>query len=57
ADLALEVCLEQGIGQAFLKERSPSCGVQTTHVNGVPVPGPGITTERLLRAGIHVQGR
>ncbi len=53
---ALELCRERGVRRAFLKERSSSCGVQCTHVNGEPVPGPGITAELLARAGIEVRG-
>ncbi len=53
---ALELCRERGIRRAFLKERSPSCGVQCTHVNGKAVAGPGVTAQILLRAGIDVRG-
>lgn len=56
AELALAKCAEFGIEKAYLKERSPSCGVATTHVNGVPVPGPGVTAALLARAGIEVVG-
>ncbi len=53
---ALDLCRERGIRRAFLKERSPSCGVQCTHVDGEAVEGPGTTTELLTRAGIEVHG-
>ena len=53
---AVELCRERGIRRAFLKERSPSCGVTCTHVDGVAVKGPGTTTELLTRAGIEVRG-
>ena len=53
---ALETCVARSIARAYLKERSPSCGVQSTHVDGVLVDGPGITTEVLRRAGIEVEG-
>ena len=53
---ALELCRERSIRRAFLKERSPSCGVQCTHVNGEAVAGRGTTTELLARAGIEVRG-
>lgn len=53
---ALDRCRERGIRRAFLKERSPSCGVQCTHVDGEAVKGPGTTTELLTRAGIEVHG-
>ena len=53
---ALDTCRAHGIQRAFLKERSPSCGVAQTHVAGELQPGPGVTTELLQRAGIEVQG-
>ena len=53
---ALEECRARGIRRAFLKERSPSCGVECTHVDGEIARGPGITTELLVRAGIDVRG-
>ena len=56
AEGALAECREAGAKRAYLKERSPSCGVAETHVAGVPVPGPGITAELLARAGIEVIG-
>ena len=49
---ALETCRMHGIRRAYLKERSPSCGTCATHVDEVQVPGPGVTTELLLRNGI-----
>jgi uncharacterized protein YbbK (DUF523 family) len=56
AEGALQVCREQGITRAFLKERSPSCGVAATHVAGEPVPGPGVTAALLARHGVAVEG-
>lgn len=53
---ALEVCREQGIRRAFLKERSPSCGVESTHVAGRCVPGPGVTAALLRGEGVEVEG-
>ena len=53
---ALELCRARGVRRAFLKERSPSCGVECTHVAGKPVAGPGITAALLARAGIEVRG-
>ncbi|MBK7642246.1 MAG: DUF523 domain-containing protein [Planctomycetes bacterium] len=53
---ALEVCREHGIRRAYLKERSPSCGVRNTHADGELVPGPGVTSALLARAGIDVRG-
>ncbi len=53
---ALETCRANGIERAFLKERSPSCGVRNTHVAGKLVEGPGVTAELLGRAGIEIEG-
>lgn len=53
---ALEACRAHGIRLALLKERSPSCGVASTHVAGKLVEGPGVTTELLRRHGIEVRG-
>jgi uncharacterized protein YbbK (DUF523 family) len=56
ADGALEFCRARGIVRAFLKERSPSCGVVSTHVDGQPVDGPGVTTAALERGGVSCEG-
>jgi uncharacterized protein YbbK (DUF523 family) len=56
AEGALAVCRAHGIRTAFLKERSPSCGVCQTHVAGKVVDGPGVTSELLARNGIEVRG-
>jgi len=53
---ALEACRAEGIARAYLKERSPSCGVCSTHVAGALVEGPGVTTELLRHSGIVVEG-
>lgn len=53
---ALETCKVHAIRRAFLKERSPSCGVKQTHADGKLVDGPGVTAELLLRHGIAVTG-
>ncbi len=53
---ALACCSENGISKAYLKERSPSCGVAATCVGGSPVHGPGVTARFLARAGIEVSG-
>ncbi|HUR27329.1 MAG TPA: DUF523 domain-containing protein, partial [Planctomycetota bacterium] len=53
---ALETCSRFGIRRAYLKERSPSCGVCQTHASGKLVDGPGITTLVLQREGIECQG-
>lgn len=56
ARIALERCREHEIQRAFLKERSPSCGVRHTHAGGRLVEGPGVTAELLRSAGILVEG-
>ena len=53
---ALTMCRAHGIERAYLKERSPSCGVCHTHVAGQRVEGPGLTTAFLRRAGIKTIG-
>ena len=53
---ALDTCRQHGIARAYLKERSPSCGVRRTHVAGELVDGPGVTAATLARAGIEVVG-
>jgi len=56
AQKALEVCRQEGIEYALLKERSPSCGTESTHVGDQVVPGPGVTAQLLKDAGIEVHG-
>ena len=53
---ALEACRAHGVSLAYLKERSPSCGVENTHVEDQLVEGPGVTAELLQRNGIEVRG-
>ncbi len=57
AQLALEQCSQRGITTAYMKERSPSCGVRQTHVDGQLVEGPGDTSALLAQNGIHTCGR
>jgi uncharacterized protein YbbK (DUF523 family) len=56
AEGALALCRAHGIRRAFLKERSPSCGVCQTHIAGRVADGPGVTAEFLARHGIEVRG-
>jgi len=56
AEGALDACRAHGIRLALLKERSPSCGARSTHVDGKLVDGPGVTAELLRRNGIEVRG-
>lgn len=53
---ALETCRRLGIARAYLKERSPSCGVCRTHVAGRLADGPGVTAALLARHGIETIG-
>ncbi|HTF89985.1 MAG TPA: DUF523 domain-containing protein [Planctomycetota bacterium] len=53
---ALDVCQRFGIRRAYLKERSPSCGVCQTHAGGKLADGPGVTTAVLQREGIECLG-
>jgi uncharacterized protein YbbK (DUF523 family) len=54
AELALEAARRFGATVAVLKERSPSCGSQGTHVDGSVVRGRGITAALLHSAGIII---
>ncbi|MCB9902842.1 MAG: DUF523 domain-containing protein [Planctomycetes bacterium] len=56
ADKALELCARAGLKRAFLKERSPSCGCASTHVDGELVDGPGMTAALLRRNGVECEG-
>jgi len=56
AEGALAACRAHAITRAYLKERSPSCGVCRTHVAGGLVAGPGVTAELLRRNGVEVRG-
>jgi uncharacterized protein YbbK (DUF523 family) len=54
AELALEAARRFGATVAVLKERSPSCGTQGTHVDGVVVRGRGVTAALLHSEGLIV---
>ncbi|MFJ4330208.1 DUF523 domain-containing protein [Streptomyces sp. NPDC088935] len=59
ARLALEAAQEAGVRVALLKESSPSCGslrVYDGRFAGTRVPGHGVTTALLRRAGVRVFG-
>jgi uncharacterized protein YbbK (DUF523 family) len=56
ARAALAACQANEIERAYLKERSPSCGVANTHVDGKLVEGPGVTSALLAREGVEVVG-
>lgn len=57
AEVALKVALEKGATEAYLKSKSPSCGVGVIYdgsFSGKTVEGNGFFTEALLKAGIKV---
>ena len=57
ADHALAKAVEHGIRVAVLKEGSPSCGSSYSYdgsFSGARVLAPGVTTARLMAAGIRV---
>jgi uncharacterized protein YbbK (DUF523 family) len=56
AQAAWQLCRANAIDRAYLKERSPSCGVRQTHVAGALVEGRGVTAELLARQGVQVHG-
>jgi uncharacterized protein YbbK (DUF523 family) len=56
ARAAAAACRAAGISRAYLKERSPSCGVANTHVGGELTSGPGLTAALLAREGLEVVG-
>lgn len=45
-----------GATEAWLTERSPSCGTRATHVDGDVVAGPGVAAALLAREGLLVRG-
>ena len=53
---ALRRCRDEGIDTAYLKERSPSCGVRATNVDGERARGSGVTATLLQREGIRTVG-
>lgn len=54
ANIALETALKEGAGIAFLKDKSPSCGVNQIYVQGKLKPGMGVTAALLSRNGIKI---
>jgi uncharacterized protein YbbK (DUF523 family) len=56
AEEALRAAREAGATEAWLVERSPSCGCDVTHVEGAAVPGRGVAAALLARAGLRVTG-
>jgi len=52
----LQIAKITGSEEAFLKERSPSCGVGTICRGGLCVNGAGVTASLLKREGLMVSG-
>jgi len=51
----LKLVRRLGIQKAYLKSRSPSCGMGTISTFGRSVPGNGVTAELLLQEGIDIK--
>ncbi|OGQ51101.1 MAG: hypothetical protein A3J24_11505 [Deltaproteobacteria bacterium RIFCSPLOWO2_02_FULL_53_8] len=56
AEAALHIARLTGATQAFLKEKSPSCGVKHIKQNDSIIDGSGVTAALLKEAGIKVEG-
>ncbi len=56
AEKTLSKALDNNVKKAYLKEKSPSCGVKHIYNDGVLVDGPGVTTALLMKNGIEVEG-
>jgi uncharacterized protein YbbK (DUF523 family) len=54
AKIALNLVIKYDIKKAFLKEKSPSCGVGFIYNGGRPRSGVGVTTAMLFRQGVEV---
>jgi uncharacterized protein YbbK (DUF523 family) len=54
AQMSLNLALEHNIKKAFLKEKSPSCGVNFIYKGGHRTKGVGVTTALLKRNGVEV---
>ena len=54
AQAALNKALNERAGLAYLKERSPSCGVKTIYNNGKLVSGMGVAAALLSNHGIRL---
>lgn len=57
AEAALQVALEQGATEAYLKSKSPMCGVGRIYdgrFQGQVVPGNGVFAQKLIDAGLAV---
>lgn len=54
AQVALNKALNEGTNLAYLKEKSPSCGVKMIYNDGRLVSGMGVTAALLTRHGINL---
>lgn len=52
----LKAARATGARKAFLKEKSPSCGVASIYRDGTLVEGSGVTAALLKKEGIEVKG-
>lgn len=56
AQAALQIARLTGAKEAFLKEKSPSCGVTCIKDGNAIITGSGVTAALLKEAGIKVEG-
>lgn len=56
ANETLKIARITGAKTAFLKEKSPSCGVRAIMRDGKEKAGMGVTTALLKRGGIEIEG-
>ncbi|MEE8574934.1 MAG: DUF523 domain-containing protein [Thermodesulfobacteriota bacterium] len=56
AEEVVRIAKDGGVQKAYLKEKSPSCGVKSLSKAGKKVPGIGVTAELLRREGITLKG-
>lgn len=56
AHAVLEIARLSGARVAFLKEKSPSCGVKLISKKGTSEPGMGVTAALLKKEGLEVKG-
>jgi uncharacterized protein YbbK (DUF523 family) len=54
AKITVNLAISQNIKKAFLKEKSPSCGVSFIYKEGRLSGGVGVTTALLIRNGLEV---
>jgi uncharacterized protein YbbK (DUF523 family) len=54
ARIVVQKAMECGVRYAFLQERSPSCGVNSTYIDGKLTQGLGVTSAALELSGIRL---